>query len=111
MPHPELVEGDAAGGLRARVSALLVGVKPGKGYLLQSATKTDKGFFFAQQNRLTNSKCTGAHGCATCNLPVVVALAAAPEEEAALAALGVVVVLGAAGPAPAHVRRQVAPVE
>ena len=46
---------------------------------------------------------------ATCNLPVVVALAAAPEEEAALAALGVVVVLGAAGPAAAHVRRQVAP--
>ena len=45
------------------------------------------------------------------HLPVVVALAAAPEEEAALAALGVVVILGAAGPAPAHVRRQVAPGE
>ena len=44
----------------------------------------------------------------TGNLPVVVALAAAPEEEAAVAALGVVVVLGAPGPAAAHVRRQVA---
>ena len=45
------------------------------------------------------------------HLPVVVALAAAPEEEAALAALGVVVVLGASGPAPPHVGRQVAPGE
>ena len=34
LPHPEVVEGDAAGGLRTRVSALLVAVKPGKGYLI-----------------------------------------------------------------------------
>ena len=42
-------------------------------------------------------------------MPVVVALAAAPEEEAALAALRVEVVPGPAGAAPAYVRRQVAP--
>ena len=28
LPHPDLVEGDAAGGLCARVSALLVAVEP-----------------------------------------------------------------------------------
>ena len=28
LPHPDLVEGDAAGGLRARVTALLLAVEP-----------------------------------------------------------------------------------